>query len=69
MHWPGTSMLAASTAPAGPPTASARSARRGAASDLNPVEVRQLARKQGIEVTDRGRVPANLVVKFRAATS
>jgi hypothetical protein len=39
------------------------------AGDLNAVEVREWARAQGIEVKDRGRVPANLVVKFRAATS
>jgi Lsr2 len=32
-------------------------------------EVREWARAQGIEVKDRGRVPADLVVKFKAATS
>ena len=47
----------------------ARSGRRGPAGDLNAVEVREWARAQGIEVKDRGRVPADLVVKFRAATS
>jgi hypothetical protein len=47
----------------------ARSARRGAASGLNTTEVREWAKAQGIEVKDRGRVPAELVVKFKAATA
>jgi hypothetical protein len=47
----------------------ARGGRRGAASGLNATEVREWARAQGIEVKDRGRVPAELVVKFKAATS
>jgi hypothetical protein len=47
---------------------SARSARRGAASGLNNTEVREWAKAQGIEVKARGRVPAELVVKFKAAT-
>ena len=51
---------------AGRPT---RGGRRGPAGDLNAVEVREWAKAQGIEVKDRGRVPADLVVKFRAATS
>jgi hypothetical protein len=46
-----------------------RGGRRGVAGDLNAVEVREWARAQGIEVKDRGRVPADLIVKFRAATS
>jgi hypothetical protein len=46
----------------------ARSARRGAASGLNTTGVREWARAQGIDVKDRGRVPAELVVKFKAAT-
>lgn len=45
----------------------ARSGRR-AASGLNTTEVREWAKAQGIEVKDRGRVPAELVVKFKAAT-
>jgi len=45
-----------------------RSGRRSAASGLNTTEVREWAKAQGIEVKDRGRVPAELVVKFRAAT-
>ena len=37
-------------------------------SELNTTEVREWAKAQGIEVKDRGRVPAELVVKFKAAT-
>ncbi len=47
----------------------ARSERRGSASGLNTTEVREWAKAQGIEVKDRGRVPAELVAKFKAATS
>jgi hypothetical protein len=43
-------------------------ARRGSASGLNTTEMREWAKTQGIEVKDRGRVPAELVVKFKAAT-
>jgi hypothetical protein len=46
----------------------ARAARRASASGLNTTEVREWAKSQGIEVKDRGRVPAELVVKFKAAT-
>jgi hypothetical protein len=45
----------------------ARGGRRGSASMLNTTEVREWARAQGIEVKDRGRVPAELVAKFKAA--
>ena len=41
---------------------------RGAAGGLNTTEVREWAKGQGIEVKDRGRRPAELVVKFKAAT-
>jgi hypothetical protein len=47
---------------------SARGARRGAANGMNTTEVREWAKAQGIEVKDRGRVPAELVVKFKSAT-
>jgi nucleoid-associated protein Lsr2 len=47
---------------------SARGARRGSANGLNTTEVREWAKAQGIEVKDRGRVPAEVVVKFKAAT-
>ena len=46
-----------------------RNARRGAtAAGPDSTSVREWAKAQGIEVKDRGRVPAELVVKFRAAT-
>jgi hypothetical protein len=47
----------------------ARGGRRGPASGLNTTEVREWAKAQGIDVKDRGRVPAELVVKFKAATT
>jgi hypothetical protein len=46
----------------------ARSGRRGSAGGPDSTEVREWAKAQGIEVKDRGRVPAELVVKFKAAT-
>lgn len=46
----------------------ARTGRRAPASGLNTTGVREWAKAQGIEVKDRGRVPAELVVKFKAAT-
>jgi hypothetical protein len=39
----------------------------GAARDYDPKAVRAWAESQGIEVSQRGRVPADLVAKFRAA--
>ena len=46
----------------------ARAGRRSSPNGLNTTEVREWAKAQGIEVKDRGRVPAELVVKFKAAT-
>ena len=46
----------------------ARGGRRASPSGVDRTEVRQWARAQGIEVKNRGRVPAELVVKFKAAT-
>jgi len=46
----------------------ARGGRRGAAGGLDTTGVREWARAQGIEVKDRGRVPADLVARFKAAT-
>jgi len=47
-----------------------RTGRRAAHADgADPTAVREWAKSQGIEVKDRGRVPAELVVKFKAATS
>ena len=46
-----------------------RSGRKGAgANGTDSTAVREWAKSQGIEVKDRGRVPAELVVKFKAAT-
>jgi nucleoid-associated protein Lsr2 len=46
----------------------ARTGRRAPTAGLNTTEVREWAKAQGIAVKDRGRVPAELVVKFKAAT-
>ena len=46
----------------------ARSGRRASASGVNTTEVREWAKAQGIEVKDRGRVPAELVARYKAAT-
>ena len=46
----------------------ARGSRRGPSGGVNTTEVREWARAQGIEVKDRGRVPADLVAKFKAVT-
>jgi hypothetical protein len=46
----------------------ARSRRKPAAAGVDNTEVRDWARGQGLEVKDRGRIPAELVIKFKAAT-
>jgi hypothetical protein len=46
----------------------ARGGRRTSAGGVDSTEVREWAKAQGIDVKDRGRVPAELVVKFKAAT-
>jgi hypothetical protein len=46
-----------------------RSGRRAAHADgTDPAAIREWAKSQGIEVKDRGRVPAEPVVRFKAAT-
>jgi hypothetical protein len=45
-----------------------RSRRKAPASAPNTTEVREWAKAQGIDVKDRGRIPTELVVKFKAAT-
>jgi hypothetical protein len=49
-----------------------RSARRpsrgGRSSGPSPSAVREWAKAEGIKVSDRGRVPAELIVKFQAAS-
>jgi hypothetical protein len=47
----------------------ARSRRKPGAGARNSTEVRDWARSQGIDVKDRGRIPAGLVVKFKTATT
>jgi Lsr2 len=46
----------------------ARRRRRAPAGGADSTEVREWAKGQGIEVKDRGRVPADLVARFKAAT-
>jgi nucleoid-associated protein Lsr2 len=46
----------------------ARGRRRAPAGGLDPTEVREWAKAQGIDVKDRGRVSAELVARFQAAT-
>jgi hypothetical protein len=51
---------------------SSRRAGRGARRDSgapSPSAVRQWAKSQGVEVRDRGRVPNELVIRFREATA
>ena len=43
-----------------------RAGRAGSA--LNTTEIRNWAREQGYDIKDRGRVPADLVAKYQAAT-
>ena len=47
------------------------SPRKRTASTSGPgsAEIRDWAKNQGIDVKDRGRIPAELVVKFKAATA
>jgi nucleoid-associated protein Lsr2 len=45
-----------------------RGGRKARADGVDSTEVREWAKAQGIDVKDRGRVPAELVVKFKAAT-
>ena len=43
-------------------------ASRTVGSTLNTTEIRNWAREQGYDIKDRGRVPADLVAKYQAAT-
>ena len=45
-----------------------RGGQRAGASGLETTEVREWARAQGMEVKDRGRIPAEIVARFKAAT-
>lgn len=46
----------------------ARAGRRAPGGGVDSTEVREWAKAEGIEVKDRGRVPADLVARFKAAT-
>ena len=59
--------VAAGRRAAGSARRPARGSRRSPAGAVNTTEVREWARAQGIEVKDRGRVPADLMVKFKSA--
>lgn len=48
---------------------STTAARNGSARDYDPKAVRVWAEAQGIEVNQRGRVPADLIAKFQEANS
>jgi Lsr2 len=48
--------------------ASRRAPRSRAASAIDTTSVRTWAREQGIDIKDRGRVPADIVAKYQAAT-
>jgi hypothetical protein len=41
---------------------------KGGAGALNTTEIRNWARENGYDIKDRGRVPADLVAKYQAAT-
>jgi Lsr2 len=47
---------------------SRRASRSRAASAVDTTAVRTWAREQGIDIKDRGRVPADIVAKYQAAT-
>jgi nucleoid-associated protein Lsr2 len=46
----------------------ARRPARGGRRAVDSTEVREWAKAQGIEVKERGRIPAELVARFKAAT-
>jgi nucleoid-associated protein Lsr2 len=47
----------------------ARGGRRATTGGPDSTEVREWAKAQGIEVKDRGRVPAEVIARFKAATA
>jgi hypothetical protein len=46
----------------------AKNSGKAAANGLNTTEVRDWARANGLDIKDRGRVPADVTAKFKAAT-
>ena len=61
--------VSAARRPGGGARRQVRSGPKAPANGVNTTEIREWAKAQGIEVKDRGRVPAELVVKFKAATA
>ena len=61
--------VSAARRPGGGARRQVRSRRKAPANGVNTTEIREWAKAQGIEVKDRGGVPADLVVKFKAATA
>jgi Lsr2 len=59
--------VSAARRPGGAARRPSRPARRASPGEPNTTEVREWAKAQGMQVKDRGRVPAELVVKFKAA--
>ena len=64
-----TGYISAGRGAAGGARRQARSSRKAPANGVNTTEIREWAKAQGMEVKDRGRVPAELVVKFKAAAA
>jgi Lsr2 len=60
--------LASARAAGGGTPRRVRTSRKAPANGVDPTEVREWAKAQGIDVKDRGRVPAGLVVRFKAAS-
>ena len=54
---------------AGRKVISRRPAARSRAAGPSPAAVREWAKTEGMEVKDKGRVPAELIVKFQAANA
>jgi hypothetical protein len=52
----------------GPARPATRSGRKAAVNGINNTEIREWARTEGIEVKERGRIPSEVIAKFRAAT-
>jgi hypothetical protein len=57
-----------SVAPRGGNSGRTRTGRKTIQAASDPTEIRQWARAQGIDIKDRGRVPANVIAKFKATT-
>ncbi len=65
----GLAAFVAAARKAGKRRAGRGSGKTGAGSGTNTAEVREWAKAEGLEVSDRGRIPAELMVKFQQAHS